>query len=188
VKVLLELRDRLLINAGATFVRLDPPIGLPNRPLGDLKRLRLRLTHPAPPARKRLTVKPARTTLPLRSSPITGPSSLLQVGPPLCPASLLSPSQISCLGFSLQTTGRRTALAPLASRPIGATGSRVPHKSPDHARATIHAGHPPSQSAGSRQTRPGAMTRPRFWMSPIRFRHFIGGVAFARLRDPHLTR
>src|SRR4051794_34970507 len=25
-------------------------------------------------------------------------------------------------------------------------------------------------------------------MSPIRFRHFIGGIASARLRDPHLTR
>src|ERR1035438_443991 len=45
--------------------------------------------------------------LPLRSSPITGPSSLLRSGPPLCPASLLSPSQICCLGFSLQTTDRR---------------------------------------------------------------------------------
>ena len=50
---------------------------------------------------------PTSMTRPLRSSPITGPSSLLRVGPPLCPASLLSPSQISCLGFSLQTTGRR---------------------------------------------------------------------------------
>src|SRR5207342_55265 len=65
--------------------------------------------------------------------------------------------------------------APLASHPIGATGSRVPHESPDHARATIHAGHPPGQSAGSRQAPPGATTRPRFRMSPIRFRHFNGG-------------
>ena len=107
MKVLLELRDRLLVNAGAALVRLDPPIGLPNGPLGDLKRLRLRLAHPAPPTSPRLTAKPARTTLPLRSSPITGPSPLLRDGPPLCPASLLSPSQICCLGFSLQTTGRR---------------------------------------------------------------------------------
>src|SRR5690349_19366305 len=108
MQVLLELHHRLLIHAGAALVRLDPPIGLPNGPLGDLKRLWLRLAHPAPPALPRLTAKLTRTTLPLRSSPITGPSSLLRVGPPLCPASLLSPSQISCLGFSLQTTGRRT--------------------------------------------------------------------------------
>jgi hypothetical protein len=31
----------------------------------------------------------------------------LRSGPPMCPASLLSPSQICCLGFSLQTTSRR---------------------------------------------------------------------------------
>jgi hypothetical protein len=162
VKVLLELRHRLAVNADATLVRLDPPIGLPNRPLGDLKRLWLRLAHPAPSTQRRLAAKLTRTTLPLRSSPITEPSSLLRSGPPLCPASLLSPSQICCLGFSLQTTSRRPRTAPLAGRPIGATGSRVPHQSPDHARATIHAGHPPGQSAGSRQTDPGATTRPRF--------------------------
>jgi hypothetical protein len=78
--------------------------------------------------------------------------------------------------------------APLAGRPIGATGSRVPHKSPDHARATIHAGHPPGQSAGSRQAAPGAMTRPRFWMSPIRFRDLIGGSLSLAFVNPHLTR
>jgi len=152
------------------------------------RRLRLRLAHPAPPTSPRLAAKQARTTLPLRSSSITEPSSLLRVGPPLCPASLLSPSQICCLGFSLQTTGRRPKPLHWPGRPIGATGSRVPHESPDHARATIHAGHPPGQSAGSRQANPGATTRPRFRTSSIRFRHFNGGIAFARLRDPHLTR
>jgi hypothetical protein len=70
----------------------------------DLKRLRLRLAHPAPPGNRRLTAKPARTTHPLRSSPITGPSTLLRDGPPLCPASLLSPSQICCSRFSLPRT------------------------------------------------------------------------------------
>ena len=59
-------------------------------------------------------------------------------------------------------------------------GDRFPSSTPepgpsDHARATIHAGHPSGQSAGSRQTRPEATTRPRFRMSSIRFRHFIGG-------------
>jgi hypothetical protein len=176
LQVLLELRHRLLVYAGATLVLLDPPIGLPNGPLGDLKRLWLRLAHPTPPTRRRLAAKQARTTLPLRSSPITEPSSLLRVGPPLCPASLLCPSQIGCLGFSLQTTGRRPKPLHWPGRPIGATGSRVPHESPDHARATIHAGHPPGQSAGSRQANPGATTRPRFRTSSIRFRHFNGGL------------
>jgi hypothetical protein len=74
-------------------------------------------------------------TLPLRSSPITGPSSLLRSGPPLCPASVRSPSRISRLGLSRppatpghnRSTGRRGR---------GTTGSHVPHRSPDQARAT----------------------------------------------------
>src|SRR5215207_11285618 len=76
VKVLLDLLDRPLVNAGRAPVGLDPPVGIPDRPLGYLKRLRLRLAHPAPPTRRRLTAKPARTTRPLRSSPVTGPSPL----------------------------------------------------------------------------------------------------------------
>jgi hypothetical protein len=54
-KVPLEVLDRLLVNAGSALVRLDPPIGLPNGQLGDLKRLRLRLAHQAHPTSPRLT-------------------------------------------------------------------------------------------------------------------------------------
>src|SRR5665809_50682 len=102
-----QLLDRLLVNAGRALVGLDPPIGLPDGPLGDLKRLRLRLAHPAPPTRRRLTAEPARTTRPLRSSPITGPSPLLRDGPPLCPAPVLSPSQFPLLGDLPCATDRR---------------------------------------------------------------------------------
>src|SRR5438309_6209471 len=42
-----------------------------------------------------------RLTRPLCSSPITGPSSLLRVGPSHCSASVLSPRGFSRLGFSL---------------------------------------------------------------------------------------
>jgi hypothetical protein len=45
-----------------------------------------------------LTTKRTRTTRPLGSNPITGLSSLLQGGPPRCPASVLSPSQIQLFG------------------------------------------------------------------------------------------
>src|SRR5215471_8701207 len=38
-----------------------------------------------------------RTTQPLRSSPITGPSTLLRAAPPLRPASVLSPSRLEPL-------------------------------------------------------------------------------------------
>ena len=54
-KVPFEVVDRLLVNAGGALVRLDPPIGLPNGQLGDLKRLRLRLAHRAHPTSPRLT-------------------------------------------------------------------------------------------------------------------------------------
>ena len=84
---------------GRALVGLDPQIRLPDHPFRNLKRfdLRLRFAHLAPPE-TRLTTKRTRTTRPLRSSPITGPSSLLQGGPPPCPASVLSPSQFQLLG------------------------------------------------------------------------------------------
>ena len=59
---------------------------------------------------------------PLRSTPITGTSTLLRVGPPPCPASVLSFLWILHLNFSLN---------------IGTTGSHVPHKSLDQIRATF---------------------------------------------------
>jgi hypothetical protein len=174
VKVPFELPDRLLVNAGAALVGLDPPIGLPNGPLGDLKRLQLRLAHPAPPARRRLTSKPARTTRPLRSSPITGPSPLLRDGPPLCPARYSTPRSSRCSEVSLPRSDRGPKTAPLAARGRGATGSNVPHKSPDHARATFMpdttwpvSRHPPGSSRSNNSTPVS--------MPSIRFRHVISG-------------
>ena len=41
-----------------------------------------------------------RTTQPLHSSPVTGPSTLLRAAPPLCPASVLSPSRLEPLAAS----------------------------------------------------------------------------------------
>ena len=157
VKVLLELLDRLLVNAGRALVGLDPPIGLPNGPLGELKRLRLRLAHPAPPTRRRLTAKQARTTRPLRSGPTTGPSPLLRDGPPLCPAPVLSPSQFPLLGELPCATDRRPQQRHWPGRPVGATGSHVPCKSPNQARATSTPDatwavnrHPPDSSRDSK--------------------------------------
>jgi hypothetical protein len=79
-------------------------------------------------------------TLPLRSSPITGPSSLLRVGPPLCPASVPNPSQISRLEFSLppaagghnRSTGRPRA-----------RNDRFPRSTPKPGPSSrhLHAGH-----------------------------------------------
>src|SRR5882762_2515369 len=44
---------------------------------------------------------------PLRSSPITGPSSLLRVAPPPCPASVLSSSQGPPIRISPLASGRQ---------------------------------------------------------------------------------
>ena len=68
-----------------------------------------------------LTKQCDQMTQPLRSIPITGTSTLLRVGPPLCPASVLSPLWGLHLGFSLN---------------IRATGSHVPHRSQDQVPAT----------------------------------------------------
>src|SRR6202049_3022686 len=64
-----------------------------------------------------------RLTRSLRSSPITGPSSLLRIGPPQCSASVLSPRGFRRLCFSLA---------------IGALVPAVPRKSlhPTHAPST----------------------------------------------------
>jgi hypothetical protein len=160
-QVPLELLDRLLVNAGRALVGLDPPIGLPNRPFGDIKRLRLRLAHPAPPARKRLTAKPARTTHPLRSSPITGPSPLLRDDPPLCPASLLGPRSCCCSGsrFRDTTAGQHRA----TGRPR-ARDDRFPRSAPKPKPSSrhLHAGHRLASQQAPCQAHPGTPCQPRF--------------------------
>jgi len=109
--------------------------------------------------------------LPLRSSPITEPSSLLRVAPPLCPASVLSHLWGFHLCFSLD---------------IRATGSHVPHKSlyqvhavfmPEAIWPVIR--YPPDLSQGNDY--PSVLT------SSLRFRHFIIRFTCVRLLDTHLT-
>ena len=72
-----------------------------------------------------LTVTSCELAHPLRSSPITGPSTLILDDPPLCSASVLSPSWAFHLSFSLN---------------IRTTGSHVPHKSLNQ----VHAAFMPS--------------------------------------------
>ena len=117
----------------------------------------------------RLPVGPpilARVTRPLRSSPITGPSSLLRGSPPLSGASILSASRVIrlCL-FSLH---RRS-------------GSQVPHESPNesHASCTPDTAWPvsrfPPRSSRNRNDAP-------VLMSSETFRCFIGSsLAFVSL-------
>src|SRR6516162_4755685 len=84
-----------------------------------------------------------RTTQPLRSSPITGPSTLLRAAPPLRLASVLSPSRLERLDVSLG---------------IGATGSHVPYKSLVELRAACRSG----RLQGSPELIPEEGSTPRF--------------------------
>jgi hypothetical protein len=72
-----------------------------------------------------LTISRGELAHPLRSRPITGPSTLLRDDPPLCPASVLSLLWDLHLSFSLS---------------IGTTGSHVPHKSLNQSPATFMPG------------------------------------------------
>src|SRR6266446_1002533 len=58
-------------------------------------------------SRFQLASDQGRTTQPLRSSPITGPSTLLRAAPPLRPASVLSPSRLEPLAACPFTPGGR---------------------------------------------------------------------------------
>ncbi len=141
-KVPLVRLDRLLVDPFRSPVGLDPSPCLPDQPLGNRKRLaiRFRLAHPVPPASPRLTSQQARMTLPLRSSPITGPSPLLRSGPPLCPASVHSPSRISRLELSLPpaTAGHNRSTGRSRAR-----DDRFPRSTPEPRPSSrhLHAGH-----------------------------------------------
>ena len=108
---------------------------------------------------------------PLRSSPITGPSTLLRATPPLCPASVLWLSWGFHLSFSLR---------------IGATGSHVPHKS----LSQVHAALMPDAVWTVNRHLPD-LSRvndyPPVLTSSLRFRTLLQRFACARLLGPHLT-
>ncbi len=162
LQILLECRHRLPIHTRGTAVRSYPPIRLPNYFLGNL--LRLCFTHGLLP----LPVDPQPQpddSAPLLCSHYRA-STLLRTDPPLCPASVLYASWVIHLALSLR---------------IGATGSHVPHKSQNQARAafmpdavwTVNR-FPPNLSQGN----DGTLVSTTF----LRFRHFISGsLSFAFL-------
>ena len=92
-----------------------------------------------------MTTKRTWTTRPLRSSPITGPSPLLQGGPSPCRASVLSPSQFQLLGVLPSAAGVNTPAGAITAR-----GSHVSCQRPDRARATSV----PGNRQGSKQVSP----------------------------------
>ena len=117
---------------------------------------------PAPPASSRLTIKQARMTRPRRSTRITRLHSYHGAVRPCATHRYSTPRN------------RPRARQPLAGRGRAATGSHVPHRSPDQARAASMpdttwpvSRHPPgsSRSSGSAPVS----------MSSLPFRHVISG-------------
>src|SRR5680860_646680 len=93
------------VHARRTAVGPDLLPRLEHETLVDVKRLHLRLgsAHQLLPIRVGIwVIWPAR---PLRSDPITGPSSLLRAVPPLCLASVLCPLRCPPLGVLPLVTG-----------------------------------------------------------------------------------
>src|ERR1700730_5940897 len=75
-------------------------------------------------------------TTPLRSSPITGPSSLLRASPPLCPALVLGLSRLPAAWVSPFASGRQVPVflieaclkvtPPPCRTPVGQLAGRLP--------------------------------------------------------------
>src|SRR5918997_1172957 len=118
-------------------------------------------------------------TQPLRSTPITEASSLLQVGPPACLATVLNPLRFQPLG----------TLPPAHLHKVGCVETRL---LPFHAKAADQArvvympdtawpvsGHPPDSSRNT----PHAPVS----MSPVSVTTLHQRFACARLPDPYLT-
>ncbi len=104
---------------------------------------------------------------PLRSSPITGPSTLILDDPPPCFASVLSFSWDLHLNFSLN---------------IETTGSHVPHKS----LTQIHATFTP-EAAWAVNRFPPNLSRTQY-SNPVLTSSLIEWFAYARLSESHLPR
>ncbi len=103
-----------------------------------------------------MTTKRTRTTRPLRSSPVTEPSSLLRGGPPLCAASVLCPSQFQLLGV-LPSTGRSNTRPASSARqlPEFHTGAQAELTPPSCRTATWPGMQDPTRLVPGQQLDPG---------------------------------
>lgn len=116
---------------------------------------------------------------PLRSTPITGASSLLRTGPPAPATSVLNASQFLLLDA-----------LPLAATIVAAVAARAFPRSlrtPQNRFTSPPCRTPPGQSTGTRQTHPGTKKTPRFrcHLNSITTRR--QRFTFVRLPVPHLT-
>ena len=157
VSVRLELRDRLLVDTRRPLVGLDPPIRLPDNPLGDLERLScgfgsLTWLLPATPVDHQANPgNPAPSLHPrYRASP------LLRAGPSLRPARYSAPCSFRRLGCSL----RRPVQHPAGT----ARGDRFPRSAPEPEPSSRHlyAGHRLASQQAPARLVPGQRLDPGF--------------------------
>jgi hypothetical protein len=139
----LELFDADGVHAGSAGVVTDLLPRLVDEALWYLKRLHLPLWSIHQLIPRRVDIWTTWLARPLRSSPITGPSSLLRAGPPLCLASVLCPLRFLPLGV-LPSGDQAAATGPQhrgdrfsPSLPAPATSSR--HLYTGHHRGDIQA-------------------------------------------------
>src|SRR6478736_2016060 len=117
-------------------------------------------------------------TRPLRSTPITGASPLLRVGPPAEPATVLTPTQSA--GYSLSPTREtRTSSVGFGLLPFHAEAADRARVASMPDTAWPISGHPPDSSRDHLDTPVS--------MSPTSFSTRQQRIACARLPDPRLT-
>ncbi len=94
-KIFLELSQGHAIHTRCALVSSDLPESVPHLLFGNIKRFpeRSRRAHPIPPAKSTVDQAPTPSIgRPLRSTPITGASTLLRADPPPHAATVLSPA------------------------------------------------------------------------------------------------
>lgn len=100
-------------------------------------------------------------TWPLRSTPITGASSLLRASPPARPATVLNPSRFQPAGT--------LPLAALAGRPYQGTPSPVPRESSRSDSRRLHAGHRLASKRAPARLIPEQLVRSGFDVTRVYF-------------------
>src|ERR1700740_2093090 len=155
-----DVSDRLLVHSSRPSIGFDRFIRFVHPAFIDVERFvgRMHRGHPVSSCFGNCD----RLTRPLCSSPITGPSLLVRVGPSQCSASVLSPRGFGRLSFSLI---------------IGATGSCSSVRSPESASPPPYAGRhllilrDPAGSSQERYT-PLVLTTLVFLTTRLRKVHF----------------
>jgi hypothetical protein len=122
-QIFIELLERLTIHTGCTAIGPDRFIRFVHTLLFDMKRLvcRDRRRHPV----SSCSVNPTHLIRPLCSSPITGLSALIQVGPSQTLASVLWPHGFCRFSVSLNIQGLVPAVPRESLHPLHAPSTPV---------------------------------------------------------------